>query len=107
MRIEEKSTKDMSLMEAVKLIRGPKGTPVRITVMRDREDKPIELSILRDVIPMRSVRQHLLAPGIGYVRISNFQSQTSEQLSDALEALEKEGVAQGVVLDLRNNPGGC
>ncbi len=105
-KVEGKSTKDMSLMEAVKLIRGPKGTPVKLTIFREGEREPREFSITRDVIPLRSVRHHLLSPEIGYVRVTTFQSKTAEQLSSALEELEAGRKLKGLVLDLRNNPGG-
>jgi len=104
--IEDKPTKDMTLMEAVKKIRGPKGTKIKLAIKREGSDKPIEFSITRDVIPLRSVRHHLLTPEIGYVRISNFQSRTAKDLSSALETLEKERQLKGLILDLRNNPGG-
>jgi len=105
-KIEDTRTKDMSLMEAVKKIRGPKGTKVNLTIMREGEAKPLEFSITRGVIPLISVRQYFLTPDIGYVRISNFQSKTVEDLSEALEEMEKGREIKGLVLDLRNNPGG-
>jgi carboxyl-terminal processing protease len=105
-KIEEKSTKDMTMMEAVKMIRGPKGTKVNLTIIRDEAEKPLEFFIMRDVIPLKSVRHHLLTPDIGYIRISNFQSKTNKDLSSALESLEKNRKLRGLILDLRNNPGG-
>lgn len=105
-KIEEKSTKNMTMMEAVKMIRGPKGTKVNLTIIRDEAEKPLEFSIMRDVIPLKSVRHHLLTPDIGYIRISNFQSKTDKDLSSALESLEKNRKLKGLILDLRNNPGG-
>ncbi len=105
-KIEGKSTKNMTLMDAVKKIRGPKGTKVRLTIVRKGEKEPLEFTITRDVIPLRSVRSHLLAPRIGYIRISNFQSKTAKDLKKALEELEKKGELKGLILDLRNNPGG-
>ncbi|MBK5102006.1 MAG: S41 family peptidase, partial [Desulfobacteraceae bacterium] len=104
--IENKSTKDMTLMEAVKKIRGPKGTKIRLTIKREGTDKPLEFSITRDVIPLKSVRHHLLTPEIGYVRISNFQSKTAKDLSSVLKKLENGRRLKGLILDLRNNPGG-
>ncbi len=105
-KVEGESTLDMSLMEAVKKIRGPEGTVINLTVFREGEDKPLEFAIKRGVIPLKSVRYLFLTPDIGYVRVSNFQSNTSEELSKALEALEKGGNLKGLVLDMRNNPGG-
>ncbi len=105
-KIGEKSAKDMSLVEAVKLIRGKKGTDVKLTIHREGEEKPLEFVITRDVIPLRSVRHHLLTPEIGYIRISNFQSKTAKDLAVALGEMESTGGLKGVILDLRNNPGG-
>jgi carboxyl-terminal processing protease len=96
----------MSMMEAVKKIRGPKGTKVNLTIAREGENKPLEFSIIRDVIPLKSVRHYLLTPEIAYVRISTFQSKTTRGLSFALEKLEAEQKLKGLILDLRNNPGG-
>jgi carboxyl-terminal processing protease len=104
--IEDLSTKDMSMMDAVKKIRGPKGTEVKLTVVREGEEKPLEFVITRDVIPLRTVRSHLLRPGMGYVRVSHFRSSSGDDLLDALEELEKTGELKGLILDLRNNPGG-
>jgi len=105
-KVEGESTLDMSLMEAVKKIRGQEGTPVNLTVFREGEKKPLEFAITRGVIPLKSVRYFFLTPDIGYVRISTFQGNTSEALSEALNELEKGGKMKGLVLDMRNNPGG-
>lgn len=105
-KVEGKSTKDMTLLEAVKKIRGPKGTQVKLTIARQGLEKALDFSITRDVIPLKSVRYYSLIPNIGYVRISNFQSKTAKDLVVALEELEKGGRLKGLVLDLRNNPGG-
>ncbi|MBW1730123.1 MAG: S41 family peptidase [Deltaproteobacteria bacterium] len=105
-RIEDKSTKDMTLMDAVKRIRGPKGTKVKLTILREGEKKPLVFSITRDVIPLKSVRALALEPGIGYVRISTFQSKAAKDLDAAINKLERRGKLKGLILDLRNNPGG-
>ena len=105
-KVENKSTKDMTLMEAVKTIRGAKGSKVNLTVLRKGELEPLVFSITRDVIPLISVRHFLLTPDICYVRISNFQSKTAHDLSEALEDVEKGHQLKGMILDLRNNPGG-
>ena len=104
--VEEESTKDMTLMDAVKRIRGPKGSKVNLTIMRKGEAEPLEFAITRDVIPLISVRLYMLTPEICYVRISNFQSKTSDDLALVLEKTEKEHNLKGLILDLRNNPGG-
>ncbi len=105
-KIDDTSAVDMSLPEAVKIIRGPKGSEVRLTVMREEEEKPLEFTITRDVIPLKSVKNYLLTPEIGYIRVSSFQSNTERDLALALEETEKEGTLKGLILDLRNNPGG-
>jgi carboxyl-terminal processing protease len=105
-KVEGESTLDMSLMEAVKKIRGPEGSKVNLTVVREGEEKPLEFTITRGVIPLKSVRYFFLTPDIGYVRVSNFQSNTSEELTKALQSMEKDGKMKGLVLDMRNNPGG-
>jgi carboxyl-terminal processing protease len=105
-KIDGKPTVDMSLPEAVKGIRGEKGTKVNLTIMREGADKPLEFTLTRDLIPIKSVRSYLLTPDIAYVRISNFQSKTAQDLSAALEKIEKDNTLRGLILDLRNNPGG-
>jgi len=104
--VEGQSTHDMSLIEAVKKIRGTEGTKINLTIAREGTDKPLEFSITRGVIPLKSVRGYSLEPDIGYIRITNFQSNTAEDLSSALDELEKGGALKGLVIDLRNNPGG-
>jgi carboxyl-terminal processing protease len=95
------------LREAVKLIRGPKGTEVVITIIRDGEPDPIDLEITRDVIPIESVHSAELQPGYGYVRITNFRENTTRDLQDALKKLDSQATPlKGLILDLRNNPGG-
>lgn len=105
-KVGDESTLDMTLMEAVKQIRGPEGTEVQLTIVRKGEEKPLEFSIIRGVIPLKSVRYYSLSPQIGYVRVSNFQGNTTKDLASALEELEKSGELKGLVIDLRNNPGG-
>ncbi len=104
--IGDRSTKAMTIREAVKLIRGPKGTKVKLTVQRKGLEKPIEFVITRDVIPIKSVRSLSLPHDLGYIRISNFQSNTARDLAETLVKMEKEKQLKGLVLDLRNNPGG-
>lgn len=106
--IEDKPTKDMSLMEAVKLMRGPKGTQVTISILREGEPAPIKHTITRDVIPLTSVKVKDIDRNIGYLRITNFAKKTSTEFGEALEKIRKEKGEdfKGLVLDLRNNPGG-
>ena len=104
--VGDKSTKDLSIMEAVKLIRGPKGSKVKLTISRKGLEKPIDFLITRDVIPIKSVRSFFLPFDIGYIRVSNFQSDTGQELSKALKEVESKKKLKGLILDLRNNPGG-
>jgi carboxyl-terminal processing protease len=105
-KIEGESTKDMSLVEAVKKLRGQKGSEVNISIHREGLTDLQEFTIVRDVIPIHSVRANILEPGYGYVRITNFQRNTSNDLQDSIKKLLNEGTLNGLVLDLRNNPGG-
>tara|TARA_R110000782_G_scaffold125273_2_gene216813 strand:- start:1999 stop:3312 length:1314 start_codon:yes stop_codon:yes gene_type:complete len=107
-RLDEKSVKGMALNDAVKLMRGKPGSDIIITVVREGEDRPMEITITRDVITVKSVRGKTLEPGYGYIRISNFQTHTAEDMRKSLEKLKKENDdnLNGLILDLRNNPGG-
>jgi len=104
-KINGKPTKGMSLIEAVKLLRGPKGTKVTISIYREGFKELKDITLVRDVIPIKSVRYKLLEPGYGYVRITSFQEKTPVELRQALRDLEKDGL-KGLIIDLRNNPGG-
>ncbi len=105
LKINDDWTKDMSIEQAVDKMRGPKGTAVRLMILRDNWDKPKEFKIVRDVIKVQSVKSKMLDDSIGYVRIIQFQGQTSEELEKALKSLETKGMKK-LVLDLRNDPGG-
>lgn len=105
-KIGGESTKDMSLVEAVKKLRGPKGTEVTISIHREGWTDLQEFVMVRDVIPIHSVRAKILEPGYAYIRITNFQRNTAYDLEESLQNLLAEGELQGMVLDLRNNPGG-
>jgi len=108
LKIEDKFTKDMGIMDAVKLMRGAPGTEITITVMREAFDKPTEFTLVREIIQIKSVRAKTLDDGYGYLRIAQFQERTAEDLRKALADLRREngGELEGIVLDLRNNPGG-
>lgn len=108
-RIDDKSVKEMELDDAVKMMRGKPGTEIKLAIIREGVDKPITVTLKRAVIKVKSVKFRLLEENFGYVRISSFQSRTSEQLKKALKSLVKENKKQslkGLILDLRNNPGG-
>ena len=96
----------MAVQKAIDKLRGEKGTSIRLTVLREGEDGPIELDITRDIIQLSSVRSRLLEPGYGYVRISQFQITSGKDFRQALISLKKDGPLKGVIVDLRNNPGG-
>lgn len=106
--INGKSTQGITISEAVNMLRGPKGSSVRITVRREGDAEPREVELVRDIIHVKSVKYSLLDDGIGYIKISQFQERTSKELEDAIERLEllNRGKLKGVILDLRNNPGG-
>ncbi len=106
-KVDGESTKNMMLWEAVKKMRGPKGKPVVITIVREGVKEPIEFNLIRDIIPIESVRYLTLQPGFGYVRITNFQENTTADLKGALSDLESGKVPlKGLIMDLRDNPGG-
>lgn len=107
-KIDGESTKNFTLMDSVKRLRGPKGTKVTITIMREGIANPRDFTLVRDVIPVRSVRHELLEKNYGYIRLSQFQEKTDGDFEKAMKALEEEskGALKGLVLDLRNNPGG-
>ena len=108
-RLDDTPVKGMSLAEAVKVMRGAPGTDIVLTIVREGADRPLRITITRDVIRVTSVRSRSLEPGYGYVRISQFQVRTGESLREAIANLREvsggDGL-KGLVLDLRNNPGG-
>lgn len=105
LKINDEWTKDMAIEEAVDLMRGPKGTPVRLLIHRAGWDKPKEFKIVRDVIKVLSVKSRMLEGDIGYVKITQFQGQTGAEIERKLRSLKAKGMKK-LVLDLRNNPGG-
>ncbi len=104
-KVDETLTKDLTLMEAVQHMRGPRGTSVSLTVLREGLEEPLIFTITRDIIKIQSVRSKLLEGNVGYARLSQFQEASSEDLTKALEELTAKNI-QGLILDLRNNPGG-
>ena len=106
LKIEGLSTKDMQLADAVKRMRGKPGSKITVTIVREGWTEPKDFLITREQIRVQSVKNNQLEPGIEYIRLRQFQEQTSNDLETALEKYAKEGKIQGLVLDLRNNPGG-
>ncbi len=106
-KIDDKSTKGMSILEAVKKLRGPENTQVKMTIMRKDLAQPKDFTITRAVIKIKSVKHKIYEGGIGYIRVSSFQEKTSEELRKSLIEIEKDAKPlTGIVLDLRNDPGG-
>lgn len=106
--IDSKLVHDMTLREAVDKMRGKKGTAVTLTILRKGEKQPLFFKLVRDTISIDSIKSNMLVGGYGYVRLSQFQQTTTDQLVAAIKKLQKDngGNIKGLVLDLRNNPGG-
>lgn len=106
-KLDEQLVQGMSLSEAIEIMRGPKGSKLKLTIVRPNRDGPFEVEVIRDVIQVHSVRSRMLEPGFGYVRIAQFQENTGTSFRQALEKFTKDDPElKGVILDLRNNPGG-
>ena len=107
-RIDDRPVKGMSLNEAVNLMRGKPGAEITLTIVREGVDRPFDVKLMRDVIHVASVKSRTLEPGYAYVRIAHFQSRTTEDLLKAIADLKKDNPdgIKGLVLDLRNDPGG-
>ncbi len=107
-RLDDTPVQGMPLNEAVKLMRGQAGTNITLTIIRKGEGKPLKITLTRAIIKVKSVKARILEPGFGYLRVSQFQSQTGDNLIEAVKKLKQEngGKLKGMVLDLRNNPGG-
>jgi carboxyl-terminal processing protease len=105
-KVDDEWTKDMSLMDAVKLMRGEPGTDVALTIMRKGFKKPRKFTITRAIIKVKSVKYKVLEDEIGYVRLSQFQQGSNKEVESALKKLLKEDHVNSIILDMRNNPGG-
>jgi carboxyl-terminal processing protease len=105
-RLDDRPVKGMALNDAVKMMRGEPGTDIVLTVVREGVQQPLKITITRDVIRIKSVKSRLLEDGYAYVRITSFQSQTGDSVVEAIDEMKKKGEIKGLVLDLRNNPGG-
>ncbi|MBI3777705.1 MAG: S41 family peptidase [Gammaproteobacteria bacterium] len=107
-RLDDKAVKGLTLTEAVRLMRGKPGSDITLTIVREGATKPLKITLTRAVIKIQSVKNRMLESGYGYVRITQFQAGTDKGLAEAIKKLENEnkGALRGLVLDLRNNPGG-
>ena len=107
MQLNEKPIRGMSLPEAIDSMRGEPGSEIKLMILREGDSAPSEVTLVREVIKVPSVRQRFLEEGYGYVRIAQFQSRTGSEVAEAVnELVEEEGALRGLVIDLRNNPGG-
>ena len=107
-KLDDAAVKGMSLTDAIERMRGKPGTPIVLTIVRDGEEKPLMITVTRDFIRVKSARARTIEPGFAYLRISTFQSRTADDLRKEIDRMKEENDNQlkGVVLDLRNNPGG-
>jgi carboxyl-terminal processing protease len=106
-KLNDTPVKGLSLNDAVQMMRGDPGTTITLTILREGLEKPLTIAVTRDVIKVKSVRKKTLEPGIGYLRISHFQTHTADDAQKAVTSLiEKNKKLNGLILDLRNNPGG-
>ncbi|MDS4042968.1 MAG: S41 family peptidase [Candidatus Competibacter sp.] len=107
-RLDDTSVKGMPLSDAIQRMRGKPNTPITLTIVREGVRKPLKIKLVREIIQVRSVKSRLLEPGFGYLRITQFQAKTAPNLRQSLQELEQQnkGPLRGLVLDLRNNPGG-
>lgn len=105
-KLDDTPVKGMTLEDAVNTMRGKPGTKIVLTVVRGTEGSPIEIDVIRDVIKVTSIKSKTIEPGIGYIRITQFQAKTGEDFSKGLNKIKKDGALKGLIIDLRNNPGG-
>lgn len=107
-RLNDTPVKGLALREAIEMMKGEKGTNITLTIIRQGESKPLKITVTRDIINVRSVRSEMLDENYGYIRVSQFQTNTGDDFTHAIQSLKKEsgGKLKGLILDLRNNPGG-
>src|SRR3974390_214220 len=105
--VDGKATDNMSTPDVADLLKGPKGTTVKITILREGTEKPIDFNVVRDEVARYSVYVHfMIKPGIGYIHVNAFQETTEHEVAQALDQLQQQGELKGLILDLRQNPGG-
>jgi carboxyl-terminal processing protease len=105
-KMNDNPVRGMSLQKAVDKLRGEKGTSIKLTLYREGEKGPLDIEVVRDVIQVSAVRSRVLEPGYGYIRVSQFQTKAGADFVAALEELIAQQPIKGLVIDLRNNPGG-
>jgi carboxyl-terminal processing protease len=107
-KLDDTVVKGMTLNDAIKLMRGKPNTSIKITIVREGETEPLVFNLVRDIIKIQSVKSKMIEPGYAYIRITQFQEQTGENLAQAIKTLfaENSGAMKGLILDLRNDPGG-
>ncbi len=105
-KLDNKPVKGMGLNQAVEAMRGPKGSAIELTIVREGIPQPFTVTLKRDIIKVKSVRSRELEAGFGYIRVAQFQNNTGEEFRKTLAQLQSKGPLKGLVLDLRNNPGG-
>ena len=105
-QLDEQPVKGMSLGEAIELMRGEPGSSIKLTIAREGELRPLEMTLIREVIEVSSVRHRFLEDGYGYLRIAQFQTNTGADVLAALQEMQQEDALPGLIIDLRNNPGG-
>lgn len=107
-KLDDKVVKGMTLNDAIKMMRGKPKTPIKITIVREGESEPLIFNLVRDIIKIQSVKSKMIEPGYAYIRITQFQEQTGENLAQAIKTLfsQNNGAMKGLILDLRNDPGG-
>lgn len=106
LKLDGRTVKGMGLGEAVDMMRGPRGTEIDLTIGRPGESQPFDITLTRDTIKVASVRERILEPGYGYIRIAQFQHGTGADVRKSLQRLQERDTLKGLVLDLRSNPGG-
>ncbi|WP_461517377.1 S41 family peptidase [Porticoccus sp.] len=106
-KLDDQLVQGMTLSEAIEIMRGPRGSKLTLTIVRPSKDGPFKVEVIRDIIQVHSIRTRILEPGFAYIRIAQFQENTGIEFTEALEKLlREEKELKGLVLDLRNNPGG-
>ncbi len=105
-KLNDTPAQEVTLGDTTDMLRGEPGTSIRLTILREGLTEPFEVTVTREIIHARSIRYREVEPGYGYIRISQFAAKTGDEVVDALEKMQVENPLKGVVLDLRNNPGG-